>query len=626
MKKFQKVLLRLFLPVILLYSSAAISCQDRFPNAGLLFDNSSIARVDVSIDPDSLGVILTEGNEGSDYEYMATFTFTRGNFTQTIDSVGFRLRGNTSRYSGKKSFKVSLNTFIPGQKFQGVEKINLNGEHNDPSVTRALTCWTVFREAQVPGSRANHVRLYINGEYKGLYLNVEHVDEEFIDLRFGNNNGNLYKCLWPADLVYLGDDPSQYKYENDGRRAYELKTNEIQDDYSDLARFIDVLNNTDPTNFDHELNRVFNINGYLKNLAVEELTGHWDAYSFNKNNYYLYYNEGTRKFEYIPYDPDNTLGINFIGDINWATRDLYDWSNQDEPRPLTDRILMNQTYRDRFSWYVHQLLSTNFNNENLDPFLDSVKNQVLDAAEEDPYMVLDWGFSFDDFIEAFEQARGGHVTAGLKPYIADRTSTAIDQLELNPIDPIITLLYVNQPEIFENARVQFRVEDDNKLSQVKAWFGTGNDFYEVNTEYKGDDLYEMIHPGLSSDGVLKFYITATDENMNTTREPAEGWYSIYYGVTSVRRQAVGGHVSFSIHPNPVYDVMQLTTREDITAQEYAIYDLSGRKVISGTLVPGAGRIMMEPGMQDGLYLLELKYETTDGETGKAAGKFVLRRN
>ncbi len=626
MKKFKKVLLRLILPVILLYSSAPISCQDRFPNAGLLFDNSSIARVDIAIDPDSLGVILTEGNEDSDHEFMATFTFTRGNFTQTIDSVGFRLRGNTSRYSGKKSFKVSLNTFVAGQKFQGVEKINLNGEHNDPSVTRALTCWHLFREAQVPGSRANHVRFYINEEYKGLYLNVEHVDEEFIDLRFGNNDGNLYKCLWPADLVYLGEDPSLYRYENNGRRAYELKTNEMQDDYSDLARFIDVLNNTDPADFQHELNRVFNINGYLKNLAVEELTGHWDAYSFNKNNYYLYYNEGTRKFEYIPYDPDNTLGINFIGDINWATRDIYEWSNQGEPRPLTEKILMNQTYRDRFSWYVQQLISTTFNNDHLDPFLDSIKNQVLDAAEEDPYMVLDWGFSFDDFIEAFEQARGGHVTAGLKPYIAQRSSTALEQLVVNPIDPIITLLYVNQPELFEIARVQFRVEDDDELSQVKAWFGTGNDFYEGNTEYMGNGVYEMVHPGLASDGVLKFFMTATDENMNTTREPVDGWYSIYYGVTSAGRQAVGGHVPFSIHPNPVYDVLQLTARKDITVQEYSIYDLSGRKIKSGTLAPGTARIQTDPGMQDGLYLLELKYKTAAGAAGRSAGKFILRRN
>ncbi|MBK6347143.1 MAG: hypothetical protein IPF68_14665 [Bacteroidales bacterium] len=40
----------------------------------------------------------------------------------TIHETGFRLRGNTSRYSAKKSFKISFNTWVPGQKYHGVEK------------------------------------------------------------------------------------------------------------------------------------------------------------------------------------------------------------------------------------------------------------------------------------------------------------------------------------------------------------------------------------------------------------------------------------------------------------------------------------------------------------------------
>ena len=33
--------------------------------------------------------------------------------------------------------------------------------------------------------RVSHVRVYVNGDYRGLYINVEHVDEEFIQKRFG---------------------------------------------------------------------------------------------------------------------------------------------------------------------------------------------------------------------------------------------------------------------------------------------------------------------------------------------------------------------------------------------------------------------------------------------------------
>ena len=84
------------------------------------------------------------------------------------------------------------------------------------------------------------MEVYINDRYYGLYINTEHVDEEFVESRFGNNMGNLYKCLYPADLNYLGSNPEDYK--NNG---YTLKTNTEQDDFTDLINFISVLNNCD---------------------------------------------------------------------------------------------------------------------------------------------------------------------------------------------------------------------------------------------------------------------------------------------------------------------------------------------------------------------------------------------
>ncbi|MDT8430083.1 MAG: CotH kinase family protein [Bacteroidales bacterium] len=608
--------------------SGAANAQDRFPINGPLFDNSTLARVDITIHPDSLAMILAEGNEQSDHEYMATFTFNRGNYSETIDSIGFRLRGNTSRNSAKKSFKVSLNTFIRGQKFYGVEKINLNGEHNDPSMSRALLSWYLFREAGVPGSRANHVRLYINGAYRGLYLNVEHVDEEFVDLRFGNNNGNLYKCLWPADLVYRGSDPDKYKQGNDGRRAYELKTNVEADDYSDLAHFIGILNNTTPDIFPLEMNRVFNINSYLKYLAVEILAGHWDAYSYNKNNYYLYYNEGTRKFEFIPYDPDNTFGISWFDD-DWTTRDIYGWSKHGEPRPLTERILQHQVYRDRFSFYMDRLLDATYSSTHLDPWLDSAREQILGAAADDLYRTLDYGYTYQDFYNSFELAAGAHVRKGIKPFINTRSASALDQLNLNPVDPIITLLYVSQPILTEKAEVQFLVEDDGEISEVKAFFSSGDAFTERPLARLNDGVYRAIHPGLSSDGVVRFYLEATDDEMNTSRDPEEGWYSIYYGVTSASGRIVETAGSVSIYPNPASSFMEVAfndaDRLPVAQPTYHIYDASGRLLIRGRVDDNTGRITLPGEFTNGWYLLELNGQDSTGNVVTRHAKFIISK-
>jgi len=52
----------------------------------------------------------------------------------TLNPVGFRLRGSTSWRAQKKSFKLDLNEYIKGQKLYGLEKLNVNGEHNDPAI------------------------------------------------------------------------------------------------------------------------------------------------------------------------------------------------------------------------------------------------------------------------------------------------------------------------------------------------------------------------------------------------------------------------------------------------------------------------------------------------------------
>jgi spore coat protein H len=281
-----------------------VTSQPEFPEDDPVFIDEVVPRVDIFINPDTLDWIYA--NVESYQEFHAIFVFNNGTIIDTMNDVGFRLRGNTSRYSQKKSFKVSFNTFETGRTWHGLEKLNLNGEHNDPSVARAKFCWDLLRQFEIPAPRSNHVQVYINNNYYGLYISTEHIDEEFVDSRFGNKNGNLYKCLWPADLNYLGSNPELYKVTIGDRRVYDLRTNTEEDDYSDIAHFIDVLNNTPDNEFICEIEKVFNLDDYLKIIAIDIFTGNWDGYIYNKNNFYLYQNTATGKFEYIPYDLDNT--------------------------------------------------------------------------------------------------------------------------------------------------------------------------------------------------------------------------------------------------------------------------------------------------------------------------------
>ena len=116
-----------------------------FPAEEPVFTDTVIPRIYILIDPDSLEAIFNDVT--SSHEFPVTFIFQSGSISDTIESVGFRLRGNTFGYSPKKSFKISFNTFNPG--------------------------------------------------------------------------GNLYKCLWSADLVHFNKLISSRLYDLSGRLLME---------------------------------------------------------------------------------------------------------------------------------------------------------------------------------------------------------------------------------------------------------------------------------------------------------------------------------------------------------------------------------------------------------------------
>ena len=151
-------------PLICLLSLCILQlpAQTLIPELGEVFTQSVVPRIDILIAESDLESLFAEGNEWSNYEYEATFIFDNGNILDTLESVGFRLRGNTSREAAKKSFKISFNTYVPGRRFYGLKKLNINGEHNDPTTARARVGWDYLRQIDLAGSRANHVELYIN--------------------------------------------------------------------------------------------------------------------------------------------------------------------------------------------------------------------------------------------------------------------------------------------------------------------------------------------------------------------------------------------------------------------------------------------------------------------------------
>jgi hypothetical protein len=501
------------------------------PDTGPIFNDAIVPRVDIRIHPDSLLHMLLQENLRNDHEYPADFIWNDGVRSDTIQNVGFRLRGNTSRVVPKKSFKIKFNHF-GSPKFYGLSDMNLNGEHNDPSLIRAKLTWDIFRMVGLEGSRSNHVRLYINGTYRGLYIHVEHTDNDYLRIRNKDTNGQLIKCNYGVDLVYRGDEISAYRQE-----VYEAANNKSAPDYSRLPEFLKILNTPSDPDFQCKLDAVFDVDDFLKRLAVEILTGHWDNPVYNKNNAYLYFNPSKGKWELLSYDVDNTYGIDWFG-IDWSMRYLYSWAHPTDLRPIYKNILSVPVWRTRFGYYIKKYVEEIFNPAVLFPHIDRIRTTIAPYIHNDTYYSQNYGYTYQHFIDSYDKALGAHVPIGLKSYISNRAASALSQLQNTTIAPVfeypdfsfdVQFIYtsfkvtsVNHPEIkmfyrFENSAWQENIlKDDGIFPDLIA----------------GDGLYRSAI-NYTSKVQFDYYFIGKDQQNRTTRWPVCQYFSELAGFDSV---------------------------------------------------------------------------------------------
>ena len=507
---------------------AALSAvaQPLAPEAGRVFDDTRLPTVHLTIHPDSLAAILDRDNAFTDLEYRARFVWDDGLARDTVEEIGLKLKGFTSRVAVKRSFKVSFNTFRPGREWEGLDKLNLNGEHNDPTMIRAKMAWEVFRASRVHAAREGFVQLFINDEDFGVYANVEHFDEEFLSAHFRDPDGSLFKSHYPADLDYLGDDPAIYRdLAPFGRPSYELVQGE--DRYEELVAFIAALNLPTLDELPDALEPHLDVNGFLRALAVDVLTANWDSYAWGQNNFFLYFDPEIDRFRYLPFDLDNTFGIDFAG-IDWGTRNPYAWADGDPtgdpPRPLAKRLLQVPDYRDRFSFYLRGLAEDVFTEEALFPQMDALRDLIDEAIATDPLRGGDYGWSMADFYTSFDAPLGGHVPYGLKPFVTMRRQSALAQVDRVDVAPLISDLRLAEPQPLPGEAVTVRawVEDEDEPREVWLHAETGGVVLLSPMTHEGDGVYATTMGPFEAGATVRYHVEAVDARGQTRTEPRGG--------------------------------------------------------------------------------------------------------
>jgi spore coat protein H len=334
-----------------------------------VFDDTQVRRIEISLS--QADWVQMWVNPIAKYQAQVNAVV----FGEELADVGFRMRGQFSlRESGaKKPWKIDTDAYVDGQEFHNLRQLMLLNNIGDPSLLKEKLAYEMMRFAGLPASHVAYVELWIDlvdddqpSMYWGVYSLVERVDNKFLANRFGQDSlgGNLYKASHaqrgPMDLIYYGESIADYPTQN-GQVAYGKMNNEAEADYSDIIRLCRVV---DGTSYDTDqafmqaVEAVINVDDFLRSTAVNTLLDNWDSYPYTGNNYFLFNNPLSGRFEWIPWDL--TWGGNPQSQLfERAASPLL------ERAPLYDKVLQVRSYRLQYAAYFDLLVRYWFNAENI---------------------------------------------------------------------------------------------------------------------------------------------------------------------------------------------------------------------------------------------------------------------
>jgi len=179
------------------------------------------------------------------------------------------------------------------------------------------------------------------------------------------------------------------------------------------------------------------------------LTGSWDDYWSLMNNYYLYHDPTEDKFHWIPYDYDNTFGVDWSGN-DWSNSNPYNFPMVvSGSRPLAAKLMANPQYKNLYTHFLEFYRENVFKLSLWENRIDSIKNLITPYAEEDTYRTMDYGFTMDDFNQSYSATGyfNKHVKKGLKEFVNERYNSLPAQLSYVTNSPPIVYDIDWTPEI-----------------------------------------------------------------------------------------------------------------------------------------------------------------------------------
>jgi len=363
------------------------------------------------------GEQLPPNNFGFEFVYVKAALDCDG---ERLDNVAVRFKGNASYDNFQRSLRRPLNIdfdrFVPGQKFHGIQTLNLSNNAYDNSQLREALSYEVYRRAGVPAPRTAFAIVYltVDGRYDrtfvGLFTIIEEIDDKsFLKEHFGNTDGIVLKPEGIRGLPYMGENWTAYP------QRYHAKTHDA--DPKLAGRFIDfvkLVNYADDATFKQKIGDYLNVEDFTRYLAATVLLSNLDSPLVTNHNFYLYENPADQKVWMLPWDMNLSFGGYGPRDEQISLSISHPWAGQNK---LFERVMSIEEYDKAYRKHLRAFVDQFFNPKTMNDLLDQMQialrraDQAAIAAKEQPVSsdVNGGGFgstrySLREFIPAREES------------------------------------------------------------------------------------------------------------------------------------------------------------------------------------------------------------------------------
>jgi len=410
----------------------------------------------------------------NDYETVANITISDNEKVNVFPDSKFKTAGNFAKSFCKPGFNIELS-----DKFYKRKSFRLRADINDVSHLRQKIVCDVANRVGLPSIQSTYVRLTINGHLYGLFTLMDTLKPVNIKKLYNTETNKkeleLYQC---KEMGFKFTTVTSSFCENDA------------DKDRGIGEFRKLMADVERATTIDDLDKVLNVDIFLKYIALEYVIGSFDHALVLGHNFYFYKSEINNKWDIIYYDFDNTIGQG-MSDWPWfgsKNSGVTDYTTLNFKQFYNNQkffdILVNND-NTRFKKNLQEVLTYGYNPVLLNEHINDLKTLIYPYVKEDytpingelPGRVNKKGYQMDTNFESYEknseygtvshnELMGRMNVPGIKAYIEKSFNHVCSEFKLDKEQILRDAVTLTPTSFFTRIKNGISPYDATEINQI----------------------------------------------------------------------------------------------------------------------------------------------------------------